>query len=225
MLYAILKPLTVIVMRLLFRLESRGAEHVPRQGAVLLVSNHSSHLDSPVVGGAAPRPLSFLAKEELFRIPLFGALIRGLNARPLRRDGADPTALRAALRLLGEGRALLVFPEGTRGEEGILRPPKAGAGMLAVLSGAPVVPVYVSGSGHAWPRSRRLPRPGRKIVVRFGPPVTFERAEGRERKERYEAASRAMMDAIRRLKESGEPVRRPSEAEFEYIHGRNGQHG
>jgi 1-acyl-sn-glycerol-3-phosphate acyltransferase len=224
MLYAILKPLTVIVMRLLFRLESRGTEHVPRQGAVLIVANHSSVLDPPLVGGAAPRPLSFLAKEELFRIPIFGAILRGLNARPLRREGADPRALRTALRLLEEGRALLVFPEGTRGEEGTLRPPKAGAGMLAVLSGAPVVPVYVSGSGRVWPRGRRLPQPG-KVTVRFGAPLRFERAEGRDRKERYEAASRAMMDAIRRLKESGEPVRRPSEAEFEYIHGRNGQHG
>lgn len=224
MLYAILKPLVVLALRLLARLEGRGAEHVPRDGALIIVANHSSFLDPPIVGAVTPRPLSFLAKEELFRIPLFGRLIHALNARPLRRAGADARALRTALRVLEEGRALLVFPEGTRGDEGTLRPPKAGAGMLAVLSGAPVVPVYIAGSGYVWPRGRNVPRPG-KVIVRFGRPLRFERGEGRERKGRYEAASRAMMDAIAALKQSGEPGGRPSEAGFEYIHGRNGQHG
>jgi 1-acyl-sn-glycerol-3-phosphate acyltransferase len=232
MLYAVLKPVAFAVFRLFVRLEGRGAEHVPRDGALMLVANHSSFLDPPLVGAVTPRPLGFLAKEELFRIPLFGRLIRALNARPLRRGGADPKALRAALRVLEEGRALLVFPEGTRGDEGVLRTPKAGAGMLAVLSGVPVVPVYVEGSGRVWPRGRRLPRPG-KVVVHFGPPLRFGRGEGRERKSQYEAASRAMMDAIAALGpgtargagSSGEPARRPSESAFEYIHGRNGQHG
>ena len=114
---------------------------------MLLVSNHVSVLDPPLVGGAAPRQLYFMAKEELFRIPLLGRLIRALNARPVRRDGSDTRALKAALRPLEEGHALLVFPEGTRGEEGRRARGKAGVGMLAVLSGAPVVPVYVSGTG------------------------------------------------------------------------------
>ena len=131
---------------------------MPATGPVLLVSNHLSVLDPPLVGGAADRQLSFLAKAELFEIPMFGRLIRALNARPVRREGADASALREALRTLAEGRALLVFPEGTRGTEGELRPAKAGAGMLAVLSGAAVVPVYITGSGRAWPRGRRLPR-------------------------------------------------------------------
>jgi 1-acyl-sn-glycerol-3-phosphate acyltransferase len=224
MLYAILKQLVVLIGRLVFRLEARGRHHVPRRGATLIVANHSSVLDPPFVGAMAPRQLSFLAKEELFRIPLFGPFIRRLNARPLKRDGADPKALRTALRLLEEERALLVFPEGTRGEEGELRAPKAGAGMIAVLSGAPVVPAYIEGSGRVWPRGRKFPRPG-KVLVRFGAPLHFERPTGRERKEQYEAASRAMMDAIRRLKESGESARPPSDAGLEYIHGRNGQHG
>ena len=234
MLYAVLKPIVVMLFRLLCRLEARGTEHVPRDGSLMLVANHSSFLDPPLVGAVAPRPLGFLAKEELFRLPLFGRLIWGLNARPLRRAGADPKALRTALRLLEEGRALLVFPEGTRGDEGTLRTPKAGAGMLAVLSGVPVVPVYIEGSGRVWPRGRTVPRPG-KVIVRFGPPLRFERCgDVRERKGRYEAASRAMMDAIaalgppgtsRTVTEPGEPARRPSEVGFEYIHGRNGQHG
>jgi 1-acyl-sn-glycerol-3-phosphate acyltransferase len=197
-LYAILKPLAVAVMRLLFRLEGRGAEHVPPRGPVLLVANHSSFLDPPLVGGVAPRPVSFMAKAELFRVPLLGPLIKRLNARPVRREGADAGALRTALRILQDGGVLLMFPEGTRGPEGTLREPKPGAAMLAVLSGAPVVPVFIVGSGRAWPRGRRLPRPA-KVTVTFGPPMVFERKDAEGRKTDYEAVSRAMMAGIGRL--------------------------
>jgi 1-acyl-sn-glycerol-3-phosphate acyltransferase len=198
MLYAVLKPLAYVVMRLLFRLEAHGAEHVPRRGPVLIVSNHSSLIDPPLVGSVAPRPLSFMAKAELFRIPLLGRLIWALNARPVRREGGDAAALRSALRALREDRALLVFPEGTRGEEGRLRAPKGGAGMLAVMSGARVVPAFVKGSGSAWPKGRALPRPG-KVTVTFGPPFTFTRRDDVDTKTQYASASRAMMDAIARL--------------------------
>ena len=221
MLYAILKPIAVALMRLLFRLEVVNAGLVPATGPVLLVSNHVSLLDPPLVGGAAPRPLVFMAKEELFRIPLFGRLIRALNARPVRRDGSDMRALKAALAVLAEGHAILVFPEGTRGEEGgTLREGKPGVGMLAVLSGAPVVPVFVSGSGAALPRGRALPRPT-KVRVSFGPPLTFKsegknggRNQGRNdgpgqgkragddgRKEAYREAAQEMMRAIAQLRD------------------------
>src|SRR5207247_2649373 len=98
--------------------EGRGMQHVPPSGPVLLIANHSSVLDPPFVGGVAPRQLTFLAKAELFAVPGFGRLIHALNARPVRREGADATALRVALRALERNGALLVFPEGTRGAEG-----------------------------------------------------------------------------------------------------------
>lgn len=244
MLYAVVKPLAALMMRLLFRLEGHGAHHVPRGGPVLLVSNHSSYLDSPLIGVVAPRPLYFLAKSELFDVPLFGRFIRRLNARPVRRDGSDPAALRAALRILSENRVLLIFPEGTRGEEGGLRRAKRGAGMLALLSGAPVVPVFVSGSGRAWPRERRWPRPS-KITVMFGPPLRFE-VNGGGRKERSEAASQAIMTAIARLgntnmsedRASGSPSSEPgkrsavggvgvgsAQVSPKSTHGRSGRNG
>jgi 1-acyl-sn-glycerol-3-phosphate acyltransferase len=218
MLYAVLKPIAVALMRLLFRLEVVNPGLVPATGPVLLVSNHVSVLDPPLIGGAAPRPLVFMAKEELFRIPLFGRLIRALNARPVRRDGSDMRALKAALAVLEEGQAILVFPEGTRGEEGgPLGDGKPGVGMLAVLSGAPVVPVFVSGSGGALPRGQTLPRPA-KVRVSFGPPLTFKnegkseggKNEGKSggkrpgddgRKEAYREAAQEMMRAIAQLRD------------------------
>ena len=102
MLYAIVKSIAVGLMRLLFRVEARGLENLPVAGPVLLVSNHSSVLDPPLVGGAAPLRLSFLAKAELFRLPVFGGLLRRLGARPVRREGPDPAAMRMALRVLEE---------------------------------------------------------------------------------------------------------------------------
>ena len=202
MLYAVLKPAAAFLMRRLFRLTSAGRHHVPARGPVLLVANHQSVLDPALVGGAADRKLSFLAKAELFAIPLFGRLIRARTARPVRRGGADASALREALRTLAEGGALLVFPEGTRGPEGELRPAKAGAGMLAVLSGAAVVPVYITGSGRAWPRGRRWPRRS-EVTVTFGPPLSFVGDGTRARKERYAEASRVMRAAIAALRDQG----------------------
>lgn len=213
MLYSVLKPPAVLLMRLIFRMRRFGHRHVPRQGPVLLVANHSSVLDPPLIAGMTPRPVTFLAKAELFEIPVFGRLIRALGARPLRREGGDPAALRTALRLLGEGRVLLVFPEGSRGPEGRLRPPKPGAGMLAVLSRAPVIPVYISGTGRAWPKGRRWPRPAR-VTVRFGEPVTVPGPDPAARKDSYEAASRAMMAAIARLKDAEDRARSASPREL-----------
>jgi cytidylate kinase len=199
-LYAVLKIPAVGIARTMFRLESRGRENVPTTGPVLLVANHSSVLDPPLIGSATDRQLSFLAKAELFDLPLFGGLIRRLNARPIRREGADPSALRTAMRVLEDGGALLIFPEGTRGDEGIIRSAKTGAGMLAVLSGAAVVPVFIKGSGRAWPRGRKLPRPA-KVTVTFGKALRFEAERGADRKRQYEIASREMMEAITRLKD------------------------
>ena len=201
MLYAILKPILRVITLILWRLEARGAEQVPRTGPLLLVSNHISVLDPPLIGAVTPRPLTFLAKAELFDIPIFGRFIKAVNARPVRRGGSDARALKDALRVLEEGRALLVFPEGTRGPEGVLRAAKPGAGMLAVLSGAAVVPVYIVGSGRAMPRGAALPRPG-KIRVRFGAPLHFKTGSGGERKETYRAAADEMMRAIAQLQKS-----------------------
>jgi 1-acyl-sn-glycerol-3-phosphate acyltransferase len=210
-LYATLKMVVITVARVWFRLSAVGADRVPREGRLVLASNHLSMLDPALIGAAVPRELDYMAKTELFRVPGFGALIRRLNAHPVDRTGSDSAALRLALRLLGEDRALLVFPEGTRGTEGRLQPARAGAGMLAALSGAPVVPVYVQGSGRALPRGAVVPRPVR-VTVAFGAPIRFARERG---KTRYQDVSDEIMTAIGRLKTE---VERGGPATAEHTH-------
>ncbi|MDO8475082.1 MAG: lysophospholipid acyltransferase family protein [Candidatus Rokubacteria bacterium] len=200
MLYGILKPLVVFVMRAWFGLRVRGAEHVPSSGPALIVSNHQSILDPPLIGGATRRRIYFLAKAELFRIPVFGWLLRALHARPVRREGSDPRALRTAALLLEEGKALLVFPEGTRSLDGRLGEGKPGVGMLAVTSGAPVVPAYVSGTLEALPKGATWPRRS-QVSVSFGPAIHFKAQIGAGRKERYREAAEEMMRGIAQLRD------------------------
>ena len=206
MLYQILKPPVVFLMRAWFGLRVSGAEHIPPSGPALIVSNHQSILDPPVIGGAARRQIYFLAKAELFRIPLFGWLIRALHARPVRREGPDPRALRTAALLLEEGKALLVFPEGTRSLDGRLGEGKPGVGMLAVTSGAPVVPAYVSGTLEALPKGATWPRRS-QVSVSFGPALHFKAPIGTGRKERYREATEEMMRGIAQLKEQSATTR------------------
>ena len=200
MLYGILRLLAVFLMRAWFGLRVRGAEHIPSSGPALIVSNHQSILDPPLIGGAMRRQIYFLAKAELFRIPVFGPLIRALHARPVRREGSDPRALRTAALLLKEGKALLVFPEGTRSLDGRLGEGKPGVGMLAVTSGAPVVPAYVSGTLEALPKGATWPRRS-QVSVSFGPALHFKAPIGSGRKERYREAAEEMMRGIQQLKE------------------------
>ncbi len=154
--------------------EVRGREHVPPSGGVIVASNHISFWDPPLVGTAAIRELHFLAKEELFRPPVLGSLIRALNAIPIRRGVADLSGLTKAMDVLRAGRALIMFPEGTRARDGELHAARPGVGMLAVATDARVVPAYIAGSD----------RPGRWLFrrgllrVSFGPSRTWRELAG-----------------------------------------------
>jgi 1-acyl-sn-glycerol-3-phosphate acyltransferase len=199
-LYAVLKRCAFGIASVWFRLAVVGADWVPREGRVIIAANHLSLLDPALIGCGSPRELDYMAKTELFRIPGLGGLIRRLNAHPVDRSGSDSAALRLALRLLGAGRAVLLFPEGTRGAEGRPGAARPGAGMLAALSAAPVVPVYIEGSGRALPRGALVPRPSR-VTVRFGAPLRFTRERG---KARYQDISDEIMAAIGRIKAEAE---------------------
>lgn len=186
-LYSFGKPIVRCFFRLLFRYEVKGAEHIPKHGSVLICSNHLSYLDPPLIGVSSPRVLSYLAKEELFGIPLFGSLIRHLHAVPIRRGYADRSALRTVIHLLKDGHALLMFPEGKRSRTGHLQKARSGAGFFALNTDATVVPCAVI--GHY--------RIGKKIRVVFGEPIEMD--ELKEKKWKASEVSARIMEQVRQL--------------------------
>jgi glycerol-3-phosphate dehydrogenase (NAD(P)+) len=156
-----------------FRLRRLGREHIP-DGGVVLAANHRSFLDPFAIGCCLPRPIYFLAKQEMFKNPILGWILNCMGAFPIRRGESDAESMETALRLLDRGDAVVIFPEGTRIKEGSLAEPKRGVGRLALQSGAPVVPIAITGSERA--RDGWKIRPV-KVHLRCGPPLTFPRVE------------------------------------------------
>lgn len=181
-------------------LKVEGAENMPKTGSALIASTHTATLDPVILGCAFSRPLTFMAKEELFRLPLFTSLIRALGAFPVRRGEPDRKALRIALNLLRQGRCLVIFPEGTRNPGWRLRPPELGVALLAAWSGAPVLPVAIFGSERLMPKGRFLPRPT-PLRVRIGEPMSFT---GASRRDSLETFAWQVMTVLSEL--SGRPL-------------------
>ena len=158
--------------RIYHRWEVYGAENVPAAGSVILASNHASFLDPPLVGAATTREINYMARESLFRFPVLGSILRGVNAVPVDREGGGAAGLRAILDRLLAGGGIILFPEGTRSANGELQNAKSGIGLTVIKSAAPVVPVRVFGTFQALNRHQALPRPHR-VAVRFGKALDF----------------------------------------------------
>ena len=146
------------IFRFLFRGQTLGISNVPKTGGVVVVSNHGSHLDPPILGHALGRPVAFMAKSELFRIPILSFIISACGAYPVKRGAGDREALRTASNRLIEGFATGVFLDGTRQENGRVNDPKAGAALLAARTGCPILPVAIVNSHRAFPKGSFLPR-------------------------------------------------------------------
>ena len=146
-------------MTLGFSIRTEGMRHVPKTGPAILVANHQSFFDPALVGVAARRHLHYLARKTLFRIPAFASYIHSVNAVPVDHEGIGVEGMKAILQQLQAGRAVVVFPEGTRTSNGGLQPIRPGVVLLIKRAKAPVVPVGIAGAFEAWPRWRPLPMP------------------------------------------------------------------
>lgn len=180
MIFLIGKLLTWLVLGLISRHEVIGLENVPRTGKFLLMANHVSWLDPPILGWLIPRRITFMAKEELFRNWFVRWVVANYGAFPIRRGEGDRQALREALKVLDSGGVLGMFPEGTRSRDGQLQAGQPGIALLALRSGAPVLPVAIVGTDRIWRLSSLIRRP--RFTVTIGRPFKLSESEAASRR-------------------------------------------
>src|SRR4051812_35978687 len=157
------------------RVTVEGAiDEIPMDGPLILAANHASNLDAVVLGSwlipKLGRRIHWLGKKELFAWPVVGWAAANGGVHPVDRGAADVEAFRLAKRILDEGQILFVFPEGTRSPDGTLQLARDGVAVLAMRTGAPIVPVAIAGSSRVWPKGQKLPHPGGHVTIRVGRP-------------------------------------------------------
>lgn len=199
-----------LFLRLFMRPRITGWENIPRSGGLIIAPNHLSYWDPPLTAVAVQRESYFLAKEELFRIPLLGTLIGSLNSIPVRRGVADLKGISRSLAALKNGGCLILFPEGGRSLDGRLHRARPGVGLMVTQARVPVVPTYIVGTN----RGRRWIALREKVRIHFGPPLSpeelIEGTEAERSRDQYQSIGNRVMDAIARIKH--EIVGGPSEA-------------
>lgn len=185
--YNTIKSIVWNMMNPIYRFKIEGLEHFPKDGGVLVCTNHISALDPPVVGITCPRTVHFMAKEELFKMPIFSWLLPKLNAFPVKRGMSDRDALRKAINTLKAGNVMGLFPEGTRSKDGKLGKGFTGAGFFALKGESQVVPCAIVGPY----------KPFSKLTVRYGKPIDM--VELRARKASAEEVTEIIMSHIQQL--------------------------
>ena len=193
--WAIISP----VLHTYFRGKVYEAEHVPQKGALIIVANHASDFDSLLLSSCVRRPVSFMAKEELFQVPVLSQAIQVYGAYPVKRGSPDRSAIRAALAQLEAGWAIGLFLEGTRTPDERIPTAKLGAAMIAAKAQVPLLPVSLWGTSQIIPKGSRFPQ-SVPVTVRVGqliaPPVSSKREE-------IAAVTQKCVDAIHALHDLG----------------------
>ncbi|MEV6737532.1 lysophospholipid acyltransferase family protein [Streptomyces sp. NPDC051104] len=197
--FVLIKAVLGPIMRLMFRPQVEGAEHIPADGPVIMAGNHLTFIDSVVLPLVTKRQVFFIGKDEYvtgkgLKGRLMAWFFTGVGMIPVDRDGASGgvAALMTGRRVLEEGKVFGIYPEGTRSPDGRLYRGRTGIARLTLMTGAPVVPFAMIGTDKLQPGGRGIPRPGR-VTVRFGEPMEFSRYEGMDR-DRY--VLRAVTDSV-----------------------------
>jgi 1-acyl-sn-glycerol-3-phosphate acyltransferase len=175
-----LRPLIGWLCHMLWQVEFRGTENIPKDGGLIVASNHQTYLDPFWVSIPIARPLRYLAWSEAFGWPLAGPAMRVFGAWPLQLERGDPKAIRRTLQWLSAGGAMVIFPEGGRGKpDGSMLKFKPGAVRMSLEAEVPILPVTIRGGNRIWPSNRRLPRLG-KVEVTFHPLHAVKCDDGEE---------------------------------------------
>lgn len=174
--YDLIRETALLILRLFYRMRSVDVTNIPREGAVLIIANHQSFFDPPIVSSVIRhRHTDFLARGGLFKFKPFGWTIRQLNSTPINQGAGDAGAMKETLRKLGEGKMMLVFPEGSRTHDGNMQEFQRGVAVLLKRAHCQVVPVGIAGAFDAWPRTRRFPKLfARRIAVCYGQPIASD---------------------------------------------------
>jgi 1-acyl-sn-glycerol-3-phosphate acyltransferase len=181
---------TILFMsRLLWKARAQGVENIPKDGPLIIACNHISLLDPPVMGSFVPRQIAYMAKKELFEIPVLGPAIAAVGAYPVDREGSATAAVKRSVEVLRRGGCIGIFPEGGRNLEGD-KEARAGVALLASLGKAPVVPAAIIGSDQKKKRG--------KIKVAFGPPRALP-ADRKATREELAKFTEEIMSDIRAL--------------------------
>lgn len=170
----VLRPVTRVLCRVLFKIEFFGVENIPASGACIITPNHLTYFDPIWITIPVERRVFYMAWDKPFEVPGLGMLMRSFGAFPVNLDSIDSAAQREAKAVLRSGRALVIFPEGGRTKTGKLMLFKMGAFRFALTHGVPIVPVTIKGAERVWPVGQMLPRTG-KVTVTYHPPIEVER--------------------------------------------------
>ncbi len=187
MFYRFSRMLLRIFFLIVYRLKAQGLNNIPAEGPVIICANHISLLDPPLVGTPLSRRVSYMAKAELFKIPILGAMIKNYGAFPVKRGGVGKETIRTALKLLNEGALMGIFPEGTRNNTTGMG--KKGAASLALRSGAVVVPAAIIGNY----------TPFKQMKIVYGEPVNLDVYRENPSSQSVEEATECIMRSIRQL--------------------------
>jgi 1-acyl-sn-glycerol-3-phosphate acyltransferase len=172
-----LRVLSLLISKIVFLLSVKGSFNIPRRGPVIIASNHASFLDPVLLGAGSNRVLAFMAKEELFSLGLFSKLISNVGAFPIKRAALSKSTIKQALNILNAGKALVIFPQGSRSEDSSIKRVEPGLIWIAERAGALIVPSRIYGSEKAWGLKSLLPRPYPVRVI-FGKPFKADDLEG-----------------------------------------------
>ncbi|MCM3784033.1 1-acyl-sn-glycerol-3-phosphate acyltransferase [Neobacillus mesonae] len=193
MIYSIGRFILKLIYTVLFRLEAVGRENIPREGGVVLCCNHISNFDPPTLGIKIDRKVRFMAKSELFDVPVLGPVLKAVGAFPVKRGGVSKESIKTALNILRDGQVLGIFPQGSRHNDGGIG--KKGAASFAMRSDSAVVPAAIIGEYKMF----------RKMKIVYGAPVNLDEFKGDSSGEALERATEKIMSKIDEMTKTGVP--------------------
>jgi 1-acyl-sn-glycerol-3-phosphate acyltransferase len=195
----IIRPTVGVLSRLFWRIRWRDTHNIPQTGGgIIIAANHQTYVDPFWAGVPVRRPVRFLAWDAAFNWPVVGFFLKLFGAWPLQLEGSDPAPIRRSLQWIGEGGAVMLFPEGGRGNpDGSMKKCKAGAVRMALEAGVPILPVTIRGGEHIWPSTFRFPRMGRSVEIIYHPLLHVAQSEDETVREAARRETERLAEIIR----------------------------